>query len=108
MQSLPWAMFCQNSSRFLDCGNWPDIPITAMGSAEWMGWEAGAPLNRAALCLRQEVSFFAPRFAAIFGAGGVAILGCDTELLSGAADISAIACVFSFDSVPCFSASSLT
>src|SRR5260370_16694338 len=76
MQFLPCAMLCQNSSRFLACGNWPDIPITAMGCQEWATSGAGTLPNRAALRLRQDFSFSPVSFVAIVRA----ILGWDEGL----------------------------
>src|SRR5580765_3547248 len=102
MQFLPWAMFCQNSSRFLACGNWPAMPITAIGWAEWEAcgtWEAVVVQNRADLRLREEVSFSPANFIAVFD--------CDEATFFDAAGLSATgaACL---NSVPSFSASSLS
>src|SRR5215475_15786648 len=98
MQFFPCAMFCQNSSRFLAWGNWPAMPITAMGCAAMRcavigcnGRDAGALEPLDAIRPRQEASF---------GAGAL----CDEGLLpDGAAAIA-----HGLDSAPCFSASALT
>src|SRR5260370_13642102 len=97
MQFLPWAMFSQNSSRFLACGNCPAMPITAMGGDE--GPAAGTPVNRDAVGLRQEISSSAP---------SVAILSGDELLFPVATSISPAGAAPGLAGLRCFSASSLT
>src|SRR6267142_4020405 len=97
MQFLPCTMFCQNSSRFLACGNWPDMPITAMGCLEGATSRSGTLWNRASLRRRHEVSFSPASLVAIFGCDEGPFV--DADCAEG---------VLGLGSVPCFSASCLT
>src|SRR5262245_5009679 len=99
-------MFCQKASRFLAWGNWPDIPITAMGCQERAAAGAGALVNRAALPLRQDFNFSPDRFPAILGGRAVCCnAGPFLDVIAGPAGAPY---PLSRHSVPCLSASSFT
>src|SRR5579864_3366574 len=102
MQFLPCAMFCQNSSRFLACGNCPAKPITAMGCGELTICGACVLLNREVVRLRREVSFCPANFIAIPG------FDDGTMVFAETVGIAAVGGTHGADSAPFFSASSLT
>src|SRR5438105_1519952 len=97
MQFLPSAILSQYSSKFLACGNWPAMPMTAIGSD---GRAVRAPVDLVAPRPRHDVSFSAAcRIAVVCAAGA---------LLRGDAGIDTAGAVLRLDSVPCRSASALT
>src|SRR5262245_14288895 len=97
MQFLPCSRLRQNSSRFLACGNWPAMPITAMGCDAGDG--GALEPNRDARLWRREESFAVAILIAGFCCDGRGFTG-----VTAAAAAGATAC----DNVPCFSASSFT
>src|ERR1700739_142250 len=108
MQFLPCARFCQNSSRFLACGNCPAMPITAMG---WSEDPTGSPDDAGATLLRRDIRWVRHDFNFWFATFAILDFGpcgcgpCDNAFFSPGANLAASSCR---DSVPCFSASSLT
>src|ERR1051326_5814385 len=102
MQFLPCARFCQNSSRFLALGNCPAMPITAMGWSD----PTGCPDDAAATLLDRNIPRFRNDVSFWFATLAILDFGpCDDALCSAGANLAASFCR---DSVPCFSASSLT